>query len=55
MMDEAIKYILSRIIDNANDASIESREHPDDDFYKGKKLAYYEVLDTIKNELIIRD
>ena len=55
MMDETIKYILSRIIDNANDASIESREHPDDDFYKGKKLAYYEVLDTIKNELIIRD
>ena len=55
MMDEAIKYILSRIIDNANDAIMESREHPDDDFYKGKKLAYYEVLDTIKNELVIRD
>ena len=55
MMDETIKYILSRIIDNANDAIMESREHPDDDFYKGKKLAYYEVLDTIKNELIAKD
>ena len=54
MMDETIKYILSRIIDNANDAIMESREHPDDDFYKGKKLAYYEVLDTIKNELIAK-
>ena len=37
----------------AYDASIESREHPDDDFYKGKKLAYQEVLNTIKNELIM--
>lgn len=55
MMNETIKYILSRVIDNANDASMESREHPDDDFYKGKKLAYYEVLDTIKNELIAKD
>lgn len=55
MMNETIKYILSRVIDNANDAIMESREHPDDDFYKGKKLAYYEVLDTIKNELIAKD
>ena len=55
MMNETIKYILSRVIDNANDVIMESREHPDDDFYKGKKLAYYEVLDTIKNELIAKD
>ncbi len=54
-MDEAIKYILSRVIDNANDAVAEAKENPEDDFYKGKKLAYYEVLDTIKNELKARD
>ena len=53
-MDEAMKYILSRVIDNANDAVDESKENPNDDFYKGKKLAYYEVLDTIKNELRAR-
>lgn len=54
-MDEAIKYIISRVIDNANDAVAESKDNPMDDFYKGKKLAYYEVLDTIKNELKARD
>lgn len=54
-MDEAIKYIISRVIDNANDAVEESNDNPKDDFYKGKKLAYYEVLDTIKNELKARD
>lgn len=54
-MDDAMRYIISRIIDNANDAVAEAKENTDDDFYKGKKLAYYEVLDTIKNELIARD
>lgn len=52
MMNESeIKYIISRILDNANDAIEESNQNKDDDFYKGKKIAYYEVLDTIKNEL----
>lgn len=55
MMDEAIKYIISRVVDNANDAIAEAKENPQDDFYKGKKLAYYEVLDTIKNELKVGD
>lgn len=55
MMDEnTIKYIISRIIANANDAIKEHRENAGD-FYDGKTLAYYEVLDTIKNELEIRD
>lgn len=51
MNDSEIKYIISRILDNANDAIEESNQNKDDDFYKGKKIAYYEVLDTIKNEL----
>lgn len=54
MNEEEIKYIVSRVIDNANDAFEESKENADDDFYKGKKLAYYEILDTIKNELKAR-
>lgn len=48
-------YIVSRIVDNANDALEESEQNVDDDFYKGKLMAYYEVLDTIKSELISRD
>ena len=56
MMSEAeIKYIIARVLDNAKDAFEEAAENKDDDFYKGKKLAYYEILDTIKNELIARD
>lgn len=56
MMSEAeIKYIIGRVLSNANDAFEEAAEHKNDDFYDGKKLAYYEILDTIKNELIARD
>ena len=54
MTEEAIKFIISRVIDNASDAAEEAKENGDD-FYKGRKLAYYEILDTIKNELIVRD
>jgi len=52
-MDEStIKYIIARVIDNAGDErTLKSK----DDFSMGKKLAYYEILDTIKNELIIND
>ena len=30
-------------------------KNKNDAFYKGKKLAYYEILDTIKNDLDIDD
>lgn len=55
MNDEVIKFIISRVIDNANDALSEANSNKDDDFYKGRKLAYYEILDTIKNELTARE
>lgn len=56
MMSEAeIKYIVARVLDNANDAFEEAASNPNDKFYKGKKFAYYEILDTIKNELVARD
>lgn len=55
MMSDEFKYIVSRVLDNANDAISEAKENPEDDFYKGRKMAYYEVLDAIKNELKARD
>lgn len=55
MSEETIKFIISRVIDNANDALQEAWENKDVEYYDGKKLAYYEVLDTIKNELIAHD
>lgn len=55
MTEETIKHIIARVIDNANDALEEERKNKNDAFYKGKKLAYYEILDTIKNDLDIDD
>ncbi len=52
---ERLKYIIARVIDNANDAFEESKTEPDDAFIAGKKTAYYEVLDTIKNELDVSE
>lgn len=54
MTDATIKFIISRVIDNANDAAKESEQNKGDDFYKGRRLAYYEILDTIKSELEVR-
>lgn len=51
MNEETIKYIIDRVIANANDEDMKK----DNDFVKGKKMAYYEILDTIKNELIAND
>lgn len=56
MMNEAtIKFIISRVLENANDALDDAKQNENDDFYKGRKLAYYEILDTIKNELIANE
>lgn len=47
-----LEYIISRVLSNANDALTDT---DNSDFSNGKKEAYYEVLDTIKNELITRE
>lgn len=50
-----IAYIVARVLDNAQYAMHEKAKNPNDEFLAGKVQAYYEVLDTIKNELIARD
>ena len=52
---DGLRYIIARVLDNANDAIQEAAQSPDDQFVQGKRLAYYEILDTIRNELIVRD
>ena len=47
-----LEYIISRVLTNANDALTDA---DNSEFSSGKKTAYYEILDTIKNELIARD
>ncbi len=52
---EGIKYIVGRLLENANDAVKESDENKNDEFCQGKRLAYYEMLDILKTELDVRD
>ena len=54
MTADAMKFIIKRVIQNALDTAEEAKEK-NDDFYNGRKIAYYEILDAIKNELIIRE
>ena len=45
----ALKFIIARMLDNANDACIEAKvksHEKDRDFYIGRRFAYYEMLDT---------
>jgi len=52
---DAFKYIISRLVDNALTAKQELDDDPGNSFYEGKTMAYYEVLDTLKNELEVRE
>lgn len=49
-----LEFIIARVLKNAEDTTEESKKDSSD-FIDGKKLAYYEVLDTIRNELSVRD
>lgn len=49
-----LEFIIARVLQNAELASEESKTQ-NNDFIDGKKLAYYEILDTIRNELDVRD
>ena len=54
----AMKFMIARVIDNANDAikeAIVKKHDENEEFYQGRQFAYYEVLDTLKNELIAHD
>lgn len=55
LSEEALKYIIGRLIDNANDAVKESRKDRSNMFSQGRRLAYYEMLDILKSELDVRD
>lgn len=53
--EEALKYIIARLVDNANEAIEESNKDRSDAFNQGRRLAYYEMLDILKSELDVRD
>ena len=52
---DSLKFIISRLVSNANDAVQEARADRKDLFAAGKSLAYYEMLDVIQTELDVRE
>lgn len=55
MNDAVFKFIISRIVEKSKDAVSEAEENVGQEYYDGRKFAYYEVLDSIKSELEVRD
>ena len=48
--EDTLGYIISRIQERYD----ESLSEGDDDFNNGRKIAFYEVLDILKNDLDVR-
>ena len=55
MNEDEFSYIVQLLVERAVEASADSKAVPEDLFQKGRKIAYYEVLDTIKNQLLVND
>lgn len=58
MNEDSLKYLIAKLIEDANDvkAEFENIQNKDEKlFLEGKRLAYYEMLLTIQNELDIED
>ncbi|MBO5484342.1 MAG: transposase [Lachnospiraceae bacterium] len=55
LSNEALQYIIERIMVNAKEARDEAKEKKNDLFLDGRNVAYYEVLDILKTELDVRD
>lgn len=50
-----MKYMIARLLENANEAVEESKWDKDNPYCAGRKVAYYEMLDILRTELDIRD
>lgn len=55
LADAALKAAVRSILEQALRAVSDARQNPRDAFKDGRALAYYEVLDTVKNQLEIYD
>lgn len=51
MNEQLIESCIKRILERAKEASIESKKDRSDLFSSGRNLAYFEVLDMLRNEL----
>jgi len=55
LADAALKVAMQSIPEQALCAVSDAKQNPQDAFKDGRALAYYEVLDTVKNQLEIYD
>ena len=55
LADDALKAAMQSILEQALCAVSDAKQNPQDAFKDGRALAYYEVLDTVKNQLEIYD
>ena len=53
MHEETLQFLISRILERAVESKQEKKDAPGDEFQDGRNLAYYEVLDILKSELIV--
>ena len=49
---DGIKYMIARLLENASEAAKESRADKSDMLAAGRRLAYYEMLDILRTELV---
>lgn len=54
MTKEGLEWIINSILENAI-CAVQETGDPSDSFYRGRMLAYYEILDSIKNRIEIRE
>ena len=58
LTQDEIKYIIKRVLKKAADAQEDMGKHNDEDeklFYEGLLTAYGQVIDVIRNQLLIYD
>ncbi len=53
--NDVFKATIERLIENADEAVEEAKAHRGDDYYSTRQIIYYEVLDTIKDDIIMGD
>ena len=53
MHEETLQYLISRVLERAIESRQEKNAAPGDDFQDGRNLAYFEVLDILKGELLV--
>jgi hypothetical protein len=52
---ESLQYMIARLLERAKEAVEESNADPNNDLEAGRRLAYYEMLDILKSELLVED